>query len=115
MRELIVELGLEQPGIPWHCDNQSTIVSARTIGFSGRTRHVDVKLKFTRRECESKRVKVQYVPTDQQLADVLTKRLKRVKHGQFVTAALVNISEYPYTQGIRGIGIGGVCRYRHCV
>ncbi len=111
----MVELGLEQPGIPWDCDNQSTIVSARTMGFSGRTRHVDVKLKFTRQECESKRVKLQYVPTDQQLADVLTKILKRVKHSQFVTAALVNISEYPYTQGIRGIGIGGVCRYRHCV
>ncbi len=85
------------------------------MGFSGRTRHVDVKLKFTRQECESKRVKLQYVPTDQQLADVLTKRLKRVKHSQFVTTALVNINEYPYTQDIKGIGIEGVCRYVLCM
>ncbi len=88
---IMKELGFVQSTIPWFCDNQATIVSAKTMGFNGRTQHVDVKLKFTRQACERGRVTLQYVPTNQQLADCLTKRLRRIKHGEFVTTVLENI------------------------
>ncbi len=88
LRGLLEELGLRQPRTPWFCDNQATIISARTIGFNGRTRHVDVKLKFTRQECERGYIELQYVPTDQQLADGLTKRLRRNKNELMVSTLL---------------------------
>ncbi len=91
LRGVMTELGFVQSTIPWFCDNQATIVYARTTGFNGRTRHVDVKLKFTRQECERGQVTLQYVPTNRQLADCLTKRLRRVKHGEFVATVLQNI------------------------
>ncbi len=88
LRGLLEELGFRQPTTLWFCDNQATIISARTVGFNGRTRHVDVKLKFTRQECERGHIELQYVPTDRQLADGLTKRLRRIKHEQMVNALL---------------------------
>ncbi len=60
---LLEELGYRQSRTPWFCDNQATIISAKTIGFNGRTKHVDVKLKLTRQEGERGRVELQYVPT----------------------------------------------------
>ncbi len=63
-------------------------MSVRTMQFNGRTRHVDVKLKFTRQECEEGCVELQYVPTDRQLADGLTKRHRRNKNEQMVSALL---------------------------
>ncbi len=92
LRGITEELGFKQSTIPWFCDNQATIKTARTTGFNGRTRHVDVKLKFTRQECEQGIVTLKYVPTDHQMADVLTKRLRKVKHNRFVSTALVYIS-----------------------
>ncbi len=52
-------------------------MAAKTCGFNGRTRHVDIKLKFTRQEHERERVEILYVPTNRQLADGLTKKLRR--------------------------------------
>ncbi len=83
---VMVELGFVQSKTPWFCDNQAVIVSARTIGFNRRTRHVDIKLKFTRHECEQGRFELQYVLTDRQLADGLTKRLRRDKNERMVSA-----------------------------
>ncbi len=74
LRGLLEELEFKQSRIPWFCDNQATIVSTKTIGFSGRTRHVDDKLKFTRQECQQGHIELQYIPTNRQLADGLTKK-----------------------------------------
>ncbi len=52
LKGFLNEIGFEQPRIPWFCDNVATIVSAKTLGFNGRTRHVDIELKFTRQEHE---------------------------------------------------------------
>ncbi len=75
----IGELGAEQGRTPWLCNNQAAIMAAKTCGFNGRTRHVDIKLKFTRQEHELGKVEILYVPTDKQLADGLAKRLRKEK------------------------------------
>ncbi len=95
LRGVMTELGIAQSTIPWFCDNHAAIVAAGTKGFNGRTRHVDVKLKFTRQECERKRASLHYVPTDRQLADGLTKRLNRGKNKQLVSALLHETTSYP--------------------
>ncbi len=59
-----------------------------TRGFNGRTRHVDIKLKFTRQEHDSEKVEVIYTPSDKQLADGLTKRLNKGKNKQMVSTLL---------------------------
>ncbi len=86
------EIGFEQSTVPWYCDNQATIISARTPGFNGRTRHVDVKMKFTRQEHELGNIELLYIPTNDQVADGLTKRLTKAKHEHFTSVMLQQIS-----------------------
>ncbi len=63
MKGFLDELGFNQSRVPWFYNNTATIISAKTLGFNGRTRHVDVKLKFTRQEHERGNIELFYVPT----------------------------------------------------
>ncbi len=88
---ILEELGFRQDRTQWFCDNKATIVSAKTLGFNGRTRHVDVKLKFTRQEHYRNAVELTYVSTNEKMADGLTKRLERTKHERFKSSLLQQI------------------------
>ena len=44
-----------------------------------RTKHIDVKYMFIRELVKQKKINLKYVPTDSQLADILTKPLPKQK------------------------------------
>ena len=56
-------------------DNQSTVTVSEQGVRSERTKHVDVKYHFITEHIERGDIKVRWVPTERQLADVLTKPL----------------------------------------
>jgi hypothetical protein len=58
-----------------HEDNQSCIKMATGIKFSPRTKHIALKYHHFRSHVKSGRVEIQYRPTEEQLADLLTKPL----------------------------------------
>jgi hypothetical protein len=60
-----------------HCDNQSALhlMTQHTAGVSGRTKHVDVQYHFVRDRFQRGELGVQFVATDEQLADMFTKAL----------------------------------------
>ena len=58
-----------------HEDNQSCINMATGTKFSPRTKHIALKYHHFRSHVKSGRVVIQYRPTDEQLADLLTKPL----------------------------------------
>ena len=58
-----------------HEDNQSCIKMATGIKFSPRTKHIALKYHHFRQHVKSGRVTIQYRPTEEQLADLLTKPL----------------------------------------
>lgn len=60
-------------------DNQSAMSLAEKPGDHRRTKHIDVQYHFIREKIESKEVQVEYCPTGQQLADIMTKALPREK------------------------------------
>lgn len=76
MRNLLQNIGLEQsaPTVLF-CDNQSAIRLVRNPEFHKRTKHIDVQFHFIREKQEDGTIDVQYIPTDQQLADIFTKPL----------------------------------------
>lgn len=67
-----------------YCDSQPAIAIANNTGYSGRTKHLDVKYKFLAECVEAKDVVITYVPTNEMLADVLTKSLPRVPFERIV-------------------------------
>lgn len=56
-----------------HCDNKSAIHVALNNAYSSRTKHVDVRVKFIRECFENKIIELKYLPTNDMLADLLTK------------------------------------------
>jgi hypothetical protein len=56
-----------------NCDNRSAICMAENNGYSPRSKHIDIRHHFVREKIASGEIKLKYVPTNQQVADALTK------------------------------------------
>jgi hypothetical protein len=63
--------------IPIYCDNQGAIALASNNKFHARTKHIDIRYHFIRALIRSKDFALQYIPTDENIADAFTKPLPR--------------------------------------
>jgi hypothetical protein len=61
------------------CDNQSCIKMTENHVFHDKSKHIEIQYHYIRDMVERGAIKLQYVGTDEQVADVLTKPLSRVK------------------------------------
>lgn len=62
-----------------YCDNQSTITVSNNQNWSSKLKHVDIRHKFVLEHVKKKNVKLQYINTKDQVADIFTKSLDRTK------------------------------------
>jgi hypothetical protein len=76
VRAMMKDLGYEQPLATqvWE-DNQGAIALANNTGYNARTKHVDIRHHFIREKVAGGDIKINYMETQQQLADILTKAL----------------------------------------
>ena len=58
-----------------YCDNKAAISIAHNIVLHDRTKHIEVDKHFMKEKIESGAICVPYIPTSQQVADILTKGL----------------------------------------
>ena len=78
---LWLKIVLEDPKIPSHrqmklfCDNQSAISIAHNPVQHNRTKHVEIDRHFIKEKMEAGEVCIPFVTLENQIADVLTKRL----------------------------------------
>jgi hypothetical protein len=80
LRQLLKDIGFEQrKATTLHEDNQGCVALSRNPGDHQRTKHIDIRYHFVREKTASDEIKLVYVPTDKQLADLLTKPLDRIK------------------------------------
>ena len=72
------------PTAPPHIlgDNQAALKTAATGAFSRELRHVDTKYRFIHHHIENGRLSVDYIPTQENNADPLTKVLAKTKNQQ---------------------------------
>ena len=61
------------------CDNQSCIKMTENLVFHDKSKHIEIKYHFIRDMVQKGAVKLKYVPTEEQVVDVLTKPLACVK------------------------------------
>ena len=57
-------------------DNRSAINMAQNIGEYDRSKHIKIKYSFIKEDIDSGEIKLQWVSTDKQLADIFTKALQ---------------------------------------
>jgi len=76
-------------------DNQSAIQLCKNPVFPGRSKHIETRFHFIRESVENGKVAVRHVNTDDQLADIMTKPLGRVRFQQLrLKIGIVNIKEH---------------------
>lgn len=63
-----------------YSDNQGAIQLAKNNAYSARTKHIYIKVEFVKEKLEQKIIEIKYVPTNANIADLLTKGLSKVKH-----------------------------------
>ena len=63
-----------------HCDNQSCIKLSENPVFHDRSKHIEIRYHFIRDWVQRGAVQLQYISTNDQVADILTKALPRSKH-----------------------------------
>ena len=76
LRRLIGELfGPIDNSTPLYCDNQAALMLATTDNFHARTKHIDIRYHYIRHEVNAGTFTLIYCPTDDMVADILTKPL----------------------------------------
>jgi hypothetical protein len=68
-----------------YCDNQSAIALANSGAFHARTKHIDICYHFIRFSIDKGSILLEYCPTDDMIADTLTKPLPSLKVKHFAT------------------------------
>jgi hypothetical protein len=85
LRTFLSEIKFQQDSpMPLFVDNQSTIVLTKNPEFHNRMKHIAIRFHFICKKVEDGEVALEYVPMGEQIADVLTKGLPRVKFEYFV-------------------------------
>lgn len=84
LRNLLCELQQKKLDAPtFYMDNQSAIRLVKNSEFHKRTKHIDVRYHFIREKFEDEIFKLEYVQTNGQAADIMTKALPKPKHQFF--------------------------------
>ena len=72
---MLRDYGIDQGTMVVFCDNTSAINISKNPVLHSRTKHIDIRHHFIRDLVEDKVVSLEYVPTEGQIADILTKPL----------------------------------------
>ena len=72
-------LGIQVPKVRLLVDNKSTIALSKNLVHHDRSKHIDTRYHFIRDCVDRGEVDINHVSTTEQLADILTKALGRVK------------------------------------
>jgi hypothetical protein len=84
LRKLLTGLfDLEMEATMILCDNQSCIKMTENHVFHDKSKHIEIRYHYICDMVQRGAIKLQYVSTDEQVVDVLTKPLSRVKFEHF--------------------------------
>jgi hypothetical protein len=87
LKRLITEIfNFPDDPITLHCDNQSAIALTKDNAHHSRTKHIDIRYHFIRYSVQDGKINIIYCPTNENIADTLTKPLPSIKAKHFAAA-----------------------------
>ena len=81
-----------------YCDNQSGIRLSENLVFHDRSKHIDIKCHFIRDMVQRGAIRLHHIRTDEQVADILTKPLGKLKFLTFCEK--LGVVERPSYEGL---------------
>ncbi len=79
LRHLLFDLSIGTSAVPIKCDSTACIAMMASPVSTARTKHIDVCHHFARERVERGEIRMMHCTTQEQLADVFTKALPKVK------------------------------------
>ena len=80
--------------LPIYADNQAAISSAQSSGTHSASKHIDLRTKFNKKKVGPKKlVKLLYVKSEDNVPDVFTKPLGRIKFTKFRDLMLTEVPD----------------------
>ena len=91
IKQLLEELKVASP-LPMKvfCDNKAVIAIALNAVLHDRTKHVEVDKHFIKEKLENRLIVMPYIPTVEQVANILTKGLPKKQFDDFVSKLAMN-------------------------
>ena len=78
MKQSLKEVQVEyNQVIPIYCDNTSAINISKNPVLHSKTKHIPIKYHFLQEQVNEQQVKLEYVNTKEQVADIFTKPLPK--------------------------------------
>lgn len=101
LQAIIQELGysLALPSTLF-CDNQSCIALSKNPKFHDRSKHIDLRFHFLREKVNSQLLSLEYTPTSDMWADILTKSLPKIKHYACIEGIHTSPTQAPQKWGV---------------
>ena len=94
LRSFVSEItGKQEKPLTISCDNQGAITLLKDNKFHARTKHIDLRYHFIREAVEDGKIKVKYVPTDENVSNIFTKALPKQKFTCFIE--MLGLKEIP--------------------
>ncbi|MBW0553637.1 hypothetical protein O181_093352, partial [Austropuccinia psidii MF-1] len=91
-----------------YCDHQGAINRAKNEVYHSRTKHIDVHYSFIIDYIKNNFIRLEYITTNEMVADCMTKALDRVKHQSFNNnMGLNNIESYVANISLCVLGLRG--------
>ena len=76
--------GARRESMSINCDNQGAITLSKDNKFHAQTKHINIRYHFIREAVEDRKIQVEYIPTDDNVADIFTKPLAKMKFCHFI-------------------------------
>ena len=91
MRKLFTDFGYIPDTVQLLCDNQAALKLLKHPIASARSKHIDVIYHFARERVERKEVVFDYINTDDNMADIMTKPLPDLKFQHFRNSMSISV------------------------
>ena len=67
-----------------NCNNQGAIALLKDNKYHAWTKHIDICYHFIRKAVKDGKIQVEYIPTDNNVVDIFTKPLVKMKFRHFI-------------------------------
>ena len=84
------------------CDSGGCITLAKNPTHHSNTKHIDVQHHFIREKLKNQEICLKYCPTEDMIAEVLTKPLAKVRHQTLTNAMGLEAFDYSQSGSVEG-------------
>ncbi|GJW35260.1 copia protein [Tanacetum coccineum] len=88
MKQALVDYDIVLDDIPVLCDNKGAINISKNPVLHSRTKHIEIRHHFLRDNVQKGNISIEKVSSEDNIADILTKPLKRLKYAKVCISTL---------------------------